>query len=355
MPNGGTDCCMNCFHNRVNQSPENLKTFTPGLRVAYCALRHVLIYSHAWTYCANMTSRRHAKHEVEGFIHASGLFEGGYSRVPWLNRIEPRVRDKRITIDVDGQQYSFDNNADYVDWVRSIKSPETHKKTSGSFLSDIECNDTDAVSHALSNGVDVNACDDYQWSALHLAARNGSVEVANILIRNGADIRAQSLCRWTPLETAAYWGHGNIVRLLCDAETDPTFKKRIGMRAVKLAASEGHKGIVDLLLPVSFVNDHEKEEALLRSAEHGNLYLVETLVNAGVNINCRDEQGWTPLLRAVYGPHVNVAIFLLDQGADISLENDIGYTAKSIVDTWHSSKPHIIGEIVEEHLRRQGL
>ena len=41
MPNGGTDNCMNCSHNRANMLPNDTKLTNRSGRLPYCMLRHV--------------------------------------------------------------------------------------------------------------------------------------------------------------------------------------------------------------------------------------------------------------------------------------------------------------------------
>ena len=48
----------------------------------------------------------------------------------------------------------------------------------------------DVAKVLIQNGADVNAVEKDKWTALHLAARNGHVDVAKVLIQNGADVNA---------------------------------------------------------------------------------------------------------------------------------------------------------------------
>ena len=56
----------------------------------------------------------------------------------------------------------------------------------------------------IQNGADVNAVDQRQrWTALHIAAEKGHVDVAKVLIQNGADVNAVMENKWTALHFAA--------------------------------------------------------------------------------------------------------------------------------------------------------
>ena len=51
------------------------------------------------------------------------------------------------------------------------------------------------------------------------------------------------------------------------------------------------------------------------------------LVEAGADIDARSEVGWTPLIFACDGGHLDAARSLLDLGACASICNDEGYSA----------------------------
>lgn len=62
------------------------------------------------------------------------------------------------------------------------------------------------------------------------------------------------------------------------------------------------------------------------AATRGNIQEIETLVQAGANVNQRGEHGYTPLHNAVEQNHLHVVVFLLENGADASARNDAGDT-----------------------------
>src|SRR6266850_2782251 len=59
------------------------------------------------------------------------------------------------------------------------------------------------VRFLLEQGADVNACDYYGFTPLHLASRNGMLEVARLLVEHGADINAEDNEGMTPLKVAS--------------------------------------------------------------------------------------------------------------------------------------------------------
>ncbi len=58
------------------------------------------------------------------------------------------------------------------------------------------------------------------------------------------------------------------------------------------------------------------EAALLRAAGEGRVDDVRALLDQGVDVNARNEEGWTPLIAAALGGHTEVVGLLLEHGAD---------------------------------------
>ncbi|KAM7543177.1 hypothetical protein Aperf_G00000004618 [Anoplocephala perfoliata] len=79
----------------------------------------------------------------------------------------------------------------------------------------------DRLLHLLQRGADVNEQDKFGYTALHYAARNGRLEICNILLKNGADITIATRSGGaTALHRAAFSGHLDIVKLLCSYAKD---------------------------------------------------------------------------------------------------------------------------------------
>ena len=67
---------------------------------------------------------------------------------------------------------------------------------------------------------------------------------------------------------------------------------------------------------------------LLRSAVfEGNLQEIHRLLAQGVNVNSRDDDGYTPLIWAQLGNQPEAVKLLLDRGADVNAQDGAGYTA----------------------------
>ena len=72
----------------------------------------------------------------------------------------------------------------------------------------------DKVRIALNLKAEVNAKDGNGQTPLHVAARNNSLEVAELLISSGAEVNAKDNRGETPLHLAAWNGHQKMKELL---------------------------------------------------------------------------------------------------------------------------------------------
>ncbi|XP_060527236.1 poly [ADP-ribose] polymerase tankyrase isoform X2 [Cylas formicarius] len=171
------------------------------------------------------------------------------------------------------------------------------------------------VEFLLQQGADVHAKDKGGLVPLHNACSYGHYEVTELLVKHGASVNVADLWKFTPLHEAAAKGKYEIVKLLLKHGADPSKKNRDGATPLDLVR-EGDQDVADLL---------RGNAALLDAAKKGNLARVQRLVTPE-NINCRDAQGRnsTPLHLAAGYNNVEVAEFLLENGADVNAQDKGG-------------------------------
>ncbi|XP_078310376.1 poly [ADP-ribose] polymerase tankyrase-1-like [Crassostrea virginica] len=171
------------------------------------------------------------------------------------------------------------------------------------------------VEYLLQHGADVHAKDKGGLVPLHNACSYGHFEVTELLIKHGACVNVADLWKFTPLHEAAAKGKFEICKLLLKHGADPNKKNRDGNTPLDLV-KEGDQDVADLL---------RGDAALLEAAKKGNLARVQKLA-AQENINCRDTQGRnsTPLHLAAGYNNVEVAEFLLENGADVNAQDKGG-------------------------------
>ncbi len=337
MPNGGTDNCMNCQHNRANHASVNVKTAPRSTRLSFCSIHNIPVHDRAWTYCRNIYSANQDKWLP---INTIGLHSEGYARIPWLGRTAPHrvanikscaicgdmevgleglgLRSHSLVIDV-----TFCSNDHYRQWIQSQ-------------IRDV----------GLENLYDIGR------SVVHDDVLNNDHAKARVF--SGFAIDHQDSFGWTALHLAAYLGQADSVRKLLVLGASPTLTDLSRLRPIALAGSEGHTDVVSVLLEHSFPDESSKEEGLLIAATNGNLELVEALVNLSTNVECTDYRGRTPLLLAVWEGHYTTAVFLLDQGADVLVSDKYANTPLNIVDTWQTTGNRSLRNLIHKWVERHG-
>jgi ankyrin repeat protein len=97
---------------------------------------------------------------------------------------------------------------------------------------------------------EVNAVDDIQNTALHIACERGHIRIVELLIqRPDIRINLKNHLGWTPLSKAAFSGHAEIVKLLlARPELEVNFVDQYRQTPLFHAASTGQLAVVHLLL-----------------------------------------------------------------------------------------------------------
>lgn len=79
-----------------------------------------------------------------------------------------------------------------------------------------------------------------------------------------------------------------------------------------------------------YTRARDKEELLLYAAETGNLAQIKKLLDKGVNLECRDRHGYTPLLNAAANNQFRTVEYLLARNANFTATNNLDLTALSL-------------------------
>ena len=98
-------------------------------------------------------------------------------------------------------------------------------------------NDVAKAQAAIKNGVDVNARDDNEWTALHFAAQSNSFDVAKLLFESGAAVDPVDSHGNTPLSAAVsnYRGDGRLIVLLRERGAEPRRENHHGQSPLGLS------------------------------------------------------------------------------------------------------------------------
>ncbi|MGZ8848200.1 MAG: ankyrin repeat domain-containing protein [Pyrinomonadaceae bacterium] len=157
--------------------------------------------------------------------------------------------------------------------------------------------DVMAVNGFISAGINVNAKDGNDDTALTASAWRGDANIVTALLRGGADINAKGRNNWTAL------------LLALEEERDAAADVLLAQPNIDLTALTP-KGTSVLMVAIW----HEREGA------------VRTLLSRGANVNHQDNDGDTPVHGAALYGNVKILVMLLDAQANPNVKNKLGGT-----------------------------
>jgi len=184
-----------------------------------------------------------------------------------------------------------------------------------------ERRDRAMVRTLLKSGADVNATQIDGTTALHWAAYNDDVETAALVVKAGANVNVANRYGVPPLALACTNGNAAVVKLLLEAGADANATMKGGETVLMLAARSGNVEAVKALLVRGARHDaHERrgQTALMWAAAEGHAAVVRALLEAGADINATLDSGFTPFFFAVRDGHIDVARALLEAGIDVN-------------------------------------
>jgi ankyrin repeat protein len=162
----------------------------------------------------------------------------------------------------------------------------------------------------IQRGADVNAKDQWGNTSLYLAIRNDDLDIMNILIANGAEVdikHTRGGMEETALHYAAIRGRTEAVRVLLEAGANINAKNDNGQTA--------------LHAPLDVRNSDYRKYRLSKDT-------LEVLLAKGADVNLKDKDGRTPLHLVAKLVDRDIVELILDKGADVNAKDDeSGFTA----------------------------
>ncbi|XP_042305064.1 ankyrin repeat and SOCS box protein 14 isoform X2 [Sceloporus undulatus] len=162
------------------------------------------------------------------------------------------------------------------------------------------------VHFLLLNGFNPDVRNEEGDSALIVAIKHNSYEIASLLIQFGADVNLQCINKRTALHEAARLGLKDIVELLLCSKADPDPRSSYGLTPLALAAQNGHTEILEILLHkgVNVLSQaSDCASILFEAAGGGNPDCVSLLLEYGADANVPKHSGHLPIHRAAYRGH----------------------------------------------------
>jgi ankyrin repeat protein len=227
--------------------------------------------------------------------------------------------------------------------------------------------DAETADLLIRAGADVNAANDYGVTPLSLACTNQSTAMVGKLLAAGANPNAALWSGETPIMTCARTGALDAVKALLARKADVNAKTRRAQTALMWAVAQKRPdvaralieggadvnivsrrleglaparyftfGITESAYDRSFGPEAETHEdphsskggftALTFAARAGDLESARLLVAAGTNVNHASPEYGNALMVATVNGHEDVAMFLLEKGADPNVTDYWGFT-----------------------------
>ena len=223
-------------------------------------------------------------------------------------------------------------------------------------------NDNQSIIAAL-----VKASDGGKFALIE-AAKKGELQKVEALILDGEDkAEVDPEYGFNPLIWAMIYHHEPVVAELSTGVDESLVSKsrdtavvflaadsamrKYGEKPLVTAAEKGDREAVAAFLAILYRNIEEKDgrgwSTLLHAADKGWDSILNTLIQAGANVNVEDKEQKSPLLAACYMGYVDIAKSLINTGADLNSTDKFEYTSfdwacfnghKSIVKLLHFSK-----------------
>jgi ankyrin repeat protein len=173
------------------------------------------------------------------------------------------------------------------------------------------------VERLLKAGVSANATGPYGETALHTCAYSGNSAVARVLLAAGASVDPGDTWRGqTPLMWAAAKGHPETMKVLIDAGADVDARSTI----IKWERQRTDEPRDKWLPPGGWT-------PLLLAAREDCVKCVDVLAAAHADLNIVDPEQHSALIVALINGHYDVAGRLIDHGADLNMQDQVGQTA----------------------------
>ncbi|HEX5109412.1 MAG TPA: ankyrin repeat domain-containing protein [Vicinamibacterales bacterium] len=173
------------------------------------------------------------------------------------------------------------------------------------------------VERLLKAGVSADATGPYGETALHTCAYSGNTAAVRVLLAAHASVDPGDSWRGhTPLMWAAAKGHPETMQALIDAGADVNARSTI----IKWERQRTDEPRDKWLPPGGWT-------PLLLAARQDCVTCVDVLAAAGADLNIVDPERHTALIIALINGHYDVAGRLIDHGADLDMQDQVGQTA----------------------------
>lgn len=216
---------------------------------------------------------------------------------------------------------------DFMDFLINQGFPIDRKNKQGmtALMKAVVMNKRNAAQLLLNRGASMDITDNEGKTALIHSAFTGNQNISGLLIDEGADIfQKDSLgYSWYSLM------HKSGIRLVKNTEEFTDLPASEQLNIFLAAITYGWDDIITHALTDSGLCNSSTPEGdfpLAAAVEPGDIKLVQALLDAGADINKRDEEGNTALALSARKNNYSIGELLIKKGANINLKNNLGET-----------------------------
>lgn len=214
----------------------------------------------------------------------------------------------------------------------------------------VHLNDLGLAKLLVKSKANPDVANDYGITPLSLACTNRNGDMVELLLDAGANANAEKWSGESVLMECVRTGATDAVAALLNAGAIPNVSEdKMGQTPLMWAAAGGHAEITKLLLdhgadisPKTLASEDRVPNtcricewkpspggftALMFAARAGNIDTARLLLDAGADINEATDEYGNPLVIAAASNHEDLAIFLLESGADPESKDENGVTA----------------------------
>jgi ankyrin repeat protein len=177
----------------------------------------------------------------------------------------------------------------------------------------------------LKAGVSANSANPGGETILMTASRTGKTDAVKLLLDRGADINAkESVREHTALMWAVLENHPDAVKLLLERGANINAQSKVDIPDGVTADPRGTSGNIGangkgLYRSRAVPSPSGALTALAFAAREGNLPMVRLLADSKADLNLPSANGTPPMTIAIINNHIELAMFLIERGADIQM------------------------------------
>jgi ankyrin repeat protein len=230
-----------------------------------------------------------------------------------------------------------------------LRRKEREKENIDHFMKAACLGDTAKITDFFLQGFDITTRDDNGKTVVYYAVSCGQTDLLKLLIAHGAETNITFIDKGfreysevTYLMKAAGNGHTEVVRILIENGAKVNKVNSQGFSAIHYASTKGSLvgtvqgkegdfvNTINLLIESGAdvnAKNRENKTCLIRASNCGFDNIVEALLAHGADVNARDKDNYTALIFACINGNLETVKLLMEHGADPKHKNNKGNTA----------------------------